>query len=230
MKRITKFESFITENRESKKPKSVYFTKRIPITKLDLEHICQNLNLPFEKVKFLSAGSFGNAYKVGDKVLKISLDKTEAKSVYELLQKKQNESVIKYYDVSRYKMDKSFVYVIVMDYATPLVKYITKLKNEDITDFLEYCTEIFFSNWGKIESEEDFIERIQQEYDFDVIPKLASDIAFKLWTLYDNLKGEFKTFPDIHIYNLGIKEDGELVMFDYNSLEVVRKFDQPRIL
>lgn len=231
MKRIVKFETFINESKEgSKKPKSEYFTKRIPVTKLDLENICDNLGLPFEKVKFLSAGSFGNAYKVGDKVLKISLDKTEAKSVYDLLQRDQNESVIKYYDVSRYRLGKGFVYVIVMDYATPLVKHITKIKNEDITEFLECCVDIFFESWGKIESQEDFEERIQQEYDFDVLPKMAVQLVGKLWTLYDNLKDEFDDCPDIHIYNIGIKEDGELVMFDYNSLEVVRKFDQPRII
>lgn len=231
MRHIAKFETFINESKESsKKPKSEYFTKRIPITKLDLEHICDNLGLPFEKLKFLSAGSFGNAYKVGDKVLKISLDKTEAKSVYDLLQTGQSDAVIKYYDISRYKLGKGFVYVIVMDYATPLVKHITKIKDEDITEFLETCVDIFFESWGKIESEEDFEERIQQEYSFDDLPKMAVQLVGKLWTLYDTLKHEFKECPDIHIHNIGIKEDGELVMFDYNSLETVRKFDQPRII
>lgn len=231
MRHISNFTTFIRESKEdTKKPKSEYFTKRVPVTKLDLEQICDNLGLPFDKIRFLSAGSFGNAYKVGDKVLKISLDKTEAKSVYDLLQGEQNESVIKYYDISRYRIGKGFVYVIVMDYATPLVKYVDKIKKEDIKEFLECCTDVFFESWGKLESRKDFEERILQEYDFDLLPKMAVQLVGKLWTLYNNLKDEFKTYPDIHIYNLGIKEDGELVMFDYNSLETVRKFDQPRIL
>lgn len=232
MEHISNFETFNESKESTKKPKSVYFTKRVPITKLDLEHICKNLNLPFEKLKFLSAGSFGNAYKVGDRVLKISTDKSEAKSVYDLLKrkKKQNESVIKYYDILRYRMNKSYVYVIVMDYATPLVSYIKRVKDTDLEDFLEFCSDIFFDKWDELESEEQFIEMIQKEYDFDSLPKLGVHLVYKFWTLYTNLTHEFDSCPDIHIHNLGLKEDGEIVMFDYSSLESVRKFDQPRII
>lgn len=224
---INKAADLLGEAREEKKPKSVYFTKRIQISKMDLDAICNELDLPFEELKFLSSGSFGNAYKVGDKVLKITTDKREAKTVYELLDEEQNESVIKYYDVSRYKLKNSYVYVIVMDYAKPLDRYLDEI---GLTEFVDDITGVFFTEWGKLNSIDDYINEILEQTGWEIPKAGFGKIAVeKLWKMYENLN-YLDSCPDFHIHNIGIKDNKDFVMFDFCDLGVVNKFDQPRII
>jgi hypothetical protein len=198
-----------------------------------LEDICSILNLPFDKIKFLSSGSFGNAYQIGDKVLKISLDKNEAKSVYDIINSSQKDGIVKYYDISRYKLGgDQLVYVILMDYATPLDKYLVKMKNWDIPELISYIediTEIMRENWLDLESKEHFIQLISDEYEIP-ISGFIKDIIDKLWDLYLKIKKHTKSYPDLHPYNVGVKKDGSLVLFDFADLSTVKKFDQPRII
>lgn len=229
MEHIIKFNLF--EGRiESKKSKSDYFTKRVPVTKLDLGHICEELGLPFDQLKFLSSGAYGNAYKIGDRVLKITSDKKEAKSVYDIIQKGQKKGVVNYYDILRYKLGKGYVFVILMDYVTPLDKYANEnIKDSDIMDYLFSLCDIIHENWRKIKSKDEFYELIEDKYE---VPEsgFTKVITDKLWTLYNKIKGYTEDYPDIHPYNMGLKSDGSLVLFDFADLGTVRKFDQPRII
>lgn len=229
MEHIIKFNLF--EGRiESKKSKSDYFTKRVPVTKLDLAHICEELGLQAEELKFLSSGAYGNAYKIGDKVLKITSDKKEAKSVYDLIQNGQKKGVVNYYDILRYKLGKGYVFVILMDYVTPLDKYANEnVKDSDIMDYLFSLCEVIHINWRKIESKSHFYELIGEEYE---VPEsgFTKMITDKVWVLYNKIKRYTEDYPDIHPYNMGLKSDGSLVLFDFADLGTVRKFDQPRII
>ena len=230
MKRIVKFESFIIEGRESKKPKSEYFTKRVAITKLDLEEICQNLNLEFNKVKFLSSGSYGNAYQIGDKVLKITTDMREAKTAYDIINSNQKEGVVKYYDVSRFKIKDRFLYVILMDYVTPLDKYLSEhIKGWDAIEFVEDIIVFICDRWTTLKSKDEIMNYLSEYYVMGGVG-FTSAIVDKIWNLYQKIKTYTKDYPDLHPFNMGIKSDGEIVLFDFTDLETVRKFDKPRIL
>lgn len=229
MEHIIKFDIF--EGRfETKKSKSNYFTKRVPVTKLDLGHICDELGLPFDQLKFLSSGAFGNAYKIGDKVLKITSDKREASSVYDLIKTGQKKGVVNYYDILRYKLGREYVFVIVMDYVIPLDKYVNvNFKDSDTIDYLFSLCNVISVNWRKIESKNHFYELIEEEYE---IPEsgFAKMVTDKIWILYNKIKKYTEEYPDIHPYNMGVKSDGSLVLFDFTDLGYVRKFDQPRII
>lgn len=230
MEHIIKFNIFEGRD-EVKKPKSDYFTKRVPVTKLDLSHICDELDLPSDELKFLSSGAFGNAYKIGDKVLKITSDKREAKSVYDLIQTGQKKGVVNYYDILRYKLGNGYVFVIVMDYVTPLDKYANgNVKDSDIVDYLFSLCTVIHKNWREIESKSHFYELIEEEgYE---VPEsgFTKMITDKIWVLYNKIKGYTEEYPDIHPYNMGIKSDGSIALFDFSDLGTVRKFDQPRII
>jgi hypothetical protein len=61
--KIQRYVEFNERYREEKKPSGFNLQKRIYLSKIDLEKICDELNLNINNLKFLSFGSFGNAYK-----------------------------------------------------------------------------------------------------------------------------------------------------------------------
>lgn len=224
----------IKEAVESKKPKSDYFSKKITISKPQLEQICDFLNLPFDEVKFLSSGAYGNAYQIGDKVLKLTTDKQEAKSVYDILKYEQNESIVRYYDISRYKLNNRLIYVILMDKVTPLDKYMSRIKNIDfgtLDEYIDDVTDLMMDEWNNMKTKKDFLKLIDEDKGWDVpTSRFMKKITDDLWDLYVNLRHFIKTTPDVHSLNLGYTDDGRLVLFDVAELTNVRKFDAPRIL
>lgn len=215
---IKKFEKF----REPKKPISTYFTKRIDISKIELEDICIKMDIPFDQTKFLSAGSFGNAYKVGDdKVLKITSDPIEAKCVYGIIKAGQYNGVVNYYKILRYKS----MYLILMDYVYPLDKYIKKIDDESILTYMYAITDLIFTKWSEIVSKDSLEEIIENEYD---VPQSGFKryIIGKLWDLVEKLKQNFeKSKLDIHPYNLGFSKDKDLLMFDIRDESNRQKFN-----
>jgi len=154
---------YLFEFKEYKKPKSIYYTKRIPISKLELENICKFVNLPFDKLKFLASGSLGNAYKIDDKVIKITTDKREAYSISKILDA-GNKSIIKYYSVNMYKLKNNYVYIIVMDYVLPLKKLIKDkgFNVEKNLTFVESILDIIYKNWETLKTKNDFLRKIRE--------------------------------------------------------------------
>lgn len=55
-----------------------YYSKTLRISYIHLNEICKLLRLDINNIKFLSSGYYGNAYRIGDKVLKITNDLREA--------------------------------------------------------------------------------------------------------------------------------------------------------
>ena len=217
---------YLLEWREYKKIKSNYYTKRIPISKIQLEDICDKLDLSNKDIKFLSSGRYGNAYRIGDKVLKITTDKTEANSISSLISSNiNNDSIVKYYSINRYKLGKEFVYVILMDYLKPIMDYIS---NNGYYNFINLILDIIYDNWNDM-SISKFNEHIEKEYSIDRLPKLAKDIISKFWKLYNDLK-HLKKCPDLHYNNLGIDKNGNIVMFDFTDFRRMKKFDAPNII
>lgn len=204
---IKKFEKF----REPKKPASDYFTKRISVSKIELEKICLKMEIPFDQTKFLSAGSFGNAYKVGDdKVLKITYDRIEAKCVYNIIKSGQYNGVVNYYKILKYNN----LYLILMEYVYPLDKYIKKIGDESMMGYMYAITDIVYYQWSKITSKNSLETLIEDKYDVPM-SGFKRYIIGKLWKLIEKLKSNFKKGKiDMHPYNLGFNKNKELLMFD----------------
>lgn len=218
----------INEYKEFKKPKSDR-SKRISVSKIIIRDLCQKLNLDVNNIEFLASGYYGNAYKVGDKVLKITTDKDEAKSVYELIKNKTiNSGIVKYYSVNMYKIKKDYVYIILMEYVTPLTMFLSK--KYGINYYNEYklidkILDIICNKWGKLKSKNELINLIEEFYITE--HKTVSFFIEKIWELYKNL--EFlEEYPDLHNENIGIK-NGKFVYFDYAMAKKVRKFNEPSI-
>jgi hypothetical protein len=211
---------YILEWREYKKTKSNY-TKRISISKIQLEDICDKLSLS-SNIKFLSSGMYGNAYKIDDnRVLKITTDKTEANSVSDLV---ENDSIVKYYSINQYKLNNEFVYIIVMDYVLPILDHTGAGYYEFITLL---CDTIYF-HWGNL-TRLSFDELVEEVYHLDKLSKLGKELIDKFWILYNNLQYLDKC-PDLHYGNLGIDESGNIKLFDFNDLKRVNKFNKPNII
>ncbi len=211
---IDKFDRFLERFREPKKPISTYFTKRIDISKIELENICNKLNIPFEGIKYLSSGQYGNAYKIGDKVLKITSDRLEAKTVFNMIKSGQYEGVVKYYKVVKY----NDVYLILMEYVYPLDKYIKKINDDSILNYLYHILYLLQQKWNIISSKEILEKTIEDVYD---VPKSGFKryIIDELWNLIDKLKKNFKDKKelDIHPHNMGFNKNKELLIFDIRN-------------
>mgnify|MGYP003563412001 FL=1 len=177
-------------------------------------------------IKFLSSGKYGNAYKIDDKVLKITSDKTEANSISNLISSNiSNKSIVKYYSINRYKLGSEWVYIILMDYLTPIMDYIN---NSNYYDFTTTICNIIYDNWDEMSILE-FNEYIEEIYSLNKLPKLAKNIISKFWKLYNDLK-YLKKCPDLHYNNLGIDKNGNIVLFDFTDFKRIKKFDKPDII
>ena len=220
---------YLLEYKEYKKLKSNYWTKRISISKIQLEDICNKLNISSLKVKFLSSGKYGNAYKIGDKVLKITTDKTEANSISNLISNNiNNKSIVKYYSINQYKLNNQYVYVIVMDYLIPIMDYINKKTNINYNSFLNLLLDIIYEKWSDI-SKSEFNNLIEEHYSIDKIPKFSKELIDKIWKLYEDLH-YLEKCPDLHIGNLGINKNEDIQLFDFNDLKNIRKFNKVNII
>lgn len=212
----------ILEWREYKKPKLDYFKKVLDIPKTKVEFICDRLDLDFSKIKYLSSGKFGDAYKIDSKVLKLSTDRTEAKTVWHLLKEGNREGIIKYYSINQLSVKGQRIYVILMDYVTPFDKYVKGFKNSKLViDFCYDVCEIIYKNWNSL-TKEKYEELISERFD-----TFNSGVSNRLWDLYQKLSIYDKI--DIHPWNIGVDKDGSYVIFDFSVLSTsVRKFNDPK--
>jgi len=195
--------------------------KRIAVSKMDLEYICDKLGIDYHLLKFISSGSFGNSYRVGDKVLKLTSDKREAKSVNNLIKSGGNDSIVNYYSVNLYKN----IYIILMDHITPVIEY---YNDENIKEFISDCLTIIYDRFSKISyfTKEDLIKEISSDWEIKDGDRLHID---KIYKLYTDLKDLVK-FPDIHIDNLGVDKIGNFILFDFTELLPVNKFNDPNLI
>lgn len=216
----------LNEYREHKKSKS-YYIKLFDISKIELRDLCLKLNLN-EEIKYLGSGAWGNAYKVGDKVLKITDHKNEAKSIYDLIENSpKNSSIVTYYSVNMFKHKGEYLYAIVMDYIPPLEMFLKKKYDnyKGICEMVDFILDILFDNWGNLKSYTEFTKLISVEY--KIYDKTIYFIK-NFWILYKNLSF-LPSCPDLHIGNIGIKND-KFILFDYSKLKYIRKFNEPSIL
>lgn len=218
----------LNEFREYKKPKS-YKSKVISISKVELRDICIKLNLNPNEIKYIGSGSWGNAYKVSNRVLKITEHKDEAKCIFELIKNNINiPGIVKYYSVNMFKHKKEYLYVILMDYIKPLETFLKEKYNDNkiylMVDFmlLTLCYE-----WDTLKSYKKYVELIGAAYYTN--HKTVIYFMEKTWELFRNLQPYILKSPDLHIGNIGIK-DNKFLFFDYSKLNPTRRFNDANII
>lgn len=205
-----------------------YGDKKLPITKIDLQLICDRVGLDFDSTKYLTSGSFGNAYKCGDKVLKITSDKREANDVLKCI-KSPIPGIVKYYSISRYRKRGGEYYVIIMDYALPIIDYIKgvkKVTEHGFHEFLQATMDVLTYNWEKKPTLDEYHDLIEQEgWAVNAIP-MSRDLADRMYYLYKRISKRLKDNPDFHPWNVGVMPNGELVLFDFNTFTRFTRFDK----
>lgn len=209
---------YIKELKEWKnlKPYNPYGSKRIKISKIELEGICNKIGISSNSIKFLSSGSFGNAYSYDDKVMKITIDKNEAIVAHDLISK-GNKRMVKYYNVYKYNS----LYVIIMDRVTPILDYLDKIKNLD-KNYIWDLTSFLHNNWGTI-SQGQYLEDVYEYYNKKTIVGIKRFLLDEIWDIYESIH---EHYIDLHPDNIGIK-DGRLICFDLTSVRG-GKFDDPK--
>jgi len=224
MKHLKLFEEL--KNYKNLKPYHPYGSKTIQISKIELQDICKKLELDENQIKFITSGSFGNAYEYGEQVLKITTDKREAEMAWNLIGV-DNPGIVRYYGVWRYKIKSKIRYIILMDKVEPVLNYIKKnIKDEASAKGILYdACDAIFQNWGEI-SREQYLEEIEQKWNLGT--GFYKQLVNKLWNCYSNLK-KF-TLCDFHEHNVGVIGN-RVVLFDVTELRKrVRKFDIPELL
>ena len=115
-----------------------------------------------------------------------------------------------------------------MDYLTPIMDYIKQKTDKDYYDFLNLLLDIIYEKWTNI-SKSDFIDSIEDYYSIDKLPKFSKELIDKIWKLYSDLK-YLEKCPDLHIGNLGINKNNDILLFDFNDLKSIRKFNNVNII
>jgi len=179
------------------------------LKKHEIYDICNELNLDYNSIKYVGSGNNGDAYRINDKILKITTDNKEVNTALTILNKNIN-GVVNYYKVFKFKEYN----VILMDYVTPLEKYIN-IKNPNYLNFVDDLMNEISINWGKINNFNEYINLVNDLFDYSK-KDIFYTIVVKLYQLYNKLK-QLKHNPDFHIYNIGINKNNELVLFDFNK-------------
>jgi hypothetical protein len=208
------------------KPFRPYGVKAINVSGIELNDICQKLKIN-EKASFISSGSFGNAYSIGDdRVLKITSDKREAKTAWDLI-KANNPSIVKYSGVWRYQLRDGMAWVVLMEKVEPLQSYIKNnlFRDRYMVELTDDALDLAYFNWNEI-SHAEFISEIEKKW---ILNGSGKKIVNCIWDCYKSLKSF--SILDFHKGNLGFTKDGRLVLFDVSPLNLkVRRFDDVPIL
>lgn len=171
-------------------PKFVEVKDPIDTLKVIIEKICKEMGL-VDKVRYLNAGSYGMAFKVGSKVIKLTSNRSEAKMAKDLIGKKI-PNVINYYKIKWVR--KYEIWAILMD----LVDTPTK-GDKKILDIFDYC-----EDWSEV------VDEIEDR-------NISKSEAKSLWREYQKLKKSLEKsgipMDDLHSGNIG-RLGGELVHFD----------------
>jgi len=194
---------------------SKYGSKKIRLSKIDIENICNFIGVD-SNVKYLSSGSFGDAYSIGDKVLKLTTDKREAQTAWNAIGL-NNPGIVKYWGVWQYPKGGDMLYVILMDKVIPLIDYLEKsnLKKYSVSSYIDLCEEIcdiIFDNWKDLT-----YQKLIDELSYNIHSGLPKKLTVEIFNMYENIKSY--NILDIHIYNIGVK-DGKILLYDITPIRL----------
>jgi hypothetical protein len=164
-----------------------------------LGSVLKSISKRFElkkNIKYINSGSYGMAFVINDKVIKLTSNKNEAMIAKSFIGKKINHCV-NYYDIVYIK--RYNIYAILMDRAEKLSsdekKVISKLINNAI----------FMNDFPKLKSKFDSVSE-------NKLKKIYTD--FK--KMYKSLKDDNISIQDLHEGNIGYL-NGKMVHYDIMS-------------
>lgn len=181
-----------------------------------------------DKIQYLDSGFFGDAYKVGDKVIKITTDKEEYLNANKLRTKPITKYIINYYDAREIENsnEKKQLYALLMDFVE------TPIKNEKwgIFDIIGFYNENFkyTKEYKEIFIDSNTFNKKLDEYDKDLLEFIEKSHYLILMSMpieevksflrdINNMRLECKKLniplADLNSGNIG-KKDGHLVYFD----------------
>ena len=184
--------------------------------------------LGFKQAKYLNSGHWGNVYDIGltYKLMKLTMDKNEAKTSFKLTGKNLN-NVVKFYDVYQIDLSKyssENLYVIIMDRVD-----FDKEENQNIDNELDNVIQTYYYDNPQDSKFEDLNMMIKKliknpylsDYSLDQYVK-SLDRKYKngiyeyyqfIMSLARELKEYGITYGDIRGENFG-RKNGKLVSFD----------------
>lgn len=181
-----------------------------------LEDIIESLVKRFNikgKVKYINSGTFGMAFVIKDKVIKLTSNKSEANIAKGLIGE-NIPNCVKYYDIiylSDYK-----IWAILMDKAEKLSK-----QEKSVVEILTSSFAYTLSDFNKVKDKMSDI-------------KISDDKLKKLWEdymqMYSSLNDNNISLNDLHEDNIGYL-NGTMVHFDImggSSTDVVGKISKIR--
>lgn len=158
--------------------------------KLVMEKIRNRMGLT-EEIKYINSGSWGMAFKIGDKVIKLTSNREEV-SVAKKLVGKEIPNVVNYYQILY--IEEYGIWAILMDLVNMLSK-----KEKFLIDIFQFCLDL-----------EEVMDEIRPT-------RITKSEALSMWIEYQDLvesleKSGIPT-ADMHPDNIG-RFHGKLVHFD----------------
>ena len=171
-------------------------------------------------LKFLGCGEFGAAFSIGDKVIKITTDTTEA-SLAKKMTKVVTNHLINYYSVNSLDINGKKLYIIVMDkIKSSESKMIDKKSLEDILDPIISDISSNLKNLNSLKPNKEI-----NKQNLNIDKKTFDNLYNQVIEIYKELyKYEIKE-SDTHSGNIGYinDEDGiRLVHYDIRDFGVVK--------
>lgn len=215
-----------TELDESKKGKK--------IANKDSEYILMKLGYP--NVKYIGSGVNGDAYDIGDKVIKLTTDESEANLAHKF-SGKNFKHIANVYKVSRYQYTPgSYIYIIILEKLRMFDEDENKLFQVYDMALSEY--ELFIGETGDDISFKDVIGNIAAPYlkhYFHKIRIYINSHKQEIINVYNQVKfaqkeikaimpkGSMDNLNDMHSGNVGMKPNGNIAFYDLRWWDFVGK-------
>lgn len=180
----------ISEITNKIEPKHKEINSPLRKLKLVMEKIKNRMGLT-EEIKYINSGSWGMAFKIGDKVIKLTSNREEV-SVAKKLVGKEIPNVVNYYQILY--IEEYGIWAILMDLVNMLSK-----KEKFLIDIFQFCLDL-----------EEVMDEIRPT-------RITKSEALSMWIEYQDLvesleKSGIPT-ADMHPDNIG-RFHGKLVHFD----------------
>lgn len=198
---------------------------------ISVEKIAKKFGLD-DNIEKLGGGIFGKAYKIGNKVIKITGDEDEYYNALKLRRKPVTKYIINYYDARRVHNDYTYAgnseyyldfYILLMDYVVPIslmddecmiYNRCLYMYNDIMDDYKMNDVNIFKKNFDEILKQPKYEEKIKK---YSELYKISSEFFIDKLKQIHELHKEANKYNistlDAHNNNIGMK-DGHYVFYD----------------
>lgn len=191
------------------------------------KRIAEDSGFDPEELIYLGGGAYGDAFKIGDKVLKITSDWEEYMNANKLRRKSATNYLVNYYD-ARQIDEEGWYYALIMDYVEPIKRNKAPIIRSAIQNF-EYNFDKDYKS--REDAKKDIEKNVKIPKPFE---KQREEYINTMLQIYDiHKEGKKFNIPivDLHVGNIGIKDDHYVyydIGIDYidsNNLKKLKPFD-----